>query len=250
MNMGWCLKHYNMAKDPAFLFYYQDFIVGTSDMSNEEVGAYIKCLCIQAAKGGITEKHMKNICNSHEVHNLIKSKFIFNDEIKLLENVRLKTEIEKRKLYSQSRANNRKGDKNKQNHMNNISKTYVKHMENENVIENETDLENKNGVETEKNIEQRKIDFFNQVGLQYSTQYSNQMLTEFCDYWAEHNHNGKKMRFEMEKVFDISRRLKTWSNNNYKSKQNGTTKSKLEQTEDALRAGHAYFDAKYAGKDV
>jgi len=112
-------------------------------------------------------------------------------------------------------------------------------------------FESENEVETEKNIEQRKIDFFNQVGLQFSTQYANSMLNEFCEYWAEHNPNGKKMRFEMEKVFDISRRLKTWSNNNFKSNKNGTsTKSKLEQTQDALQRAYADIDAKYASKDV
>ena len=51
-----------MAQDPAFLFYFQDFLVGTDDMDNDEVGAYIRCLCHQAAKGCITEKHMMKIC--------------------------------------------------------------------------------------------------------------------------------------------------------------------------------------------
>ena len=86
-----------MSKDPAFLFYHQDFFTGVSDMTNEEVGAYIKCLCIQASKGGISEKHMLIICQSHEVHNSIKVKFILNTETNLFENARLKNEIEKRK---------------------------------------------------------------------------------------------------------------------------------------------------------
>lgn len=122
-------------KDPAFLFYYQDFLVGTDEMTNEEVGAYIRCLCHQAHKGHISEKHMKNICNSSEIHNAIKSKFISENNDGLFINSRLKLEIEKRKKYTESRSNNRKG-KTKDNK--DISKTYEKHMENENedVIEN------------------------------------------------------------------------------------------------------------------
>jgi hypothetical protein len=32
-------------------------------------------------------------------------------------------------------------------------------------------------------------------------------------YWTEHNPGGKKMRFEMQKVFDIHRRILTWKRN-------------------------------------
>ena len=40
-------------KAPAFLFYADDFLAGTSDMSAEEVGGYIRLLCHQWTKGSI-----------------------------------------------------------------------------------------------------------------------------------------------------------------------------------------------------
>lgn len=40
-------------RPPAFQFYPDDFIAGTADMTNEEVGAYIRLLCHQWSKGGI-----------------------------------------------------------------------------------------------------------------------------------------------------------------------------------------------------
>lgn len=40
-------------KAPAFQFYADDFLAGTSDMNAEEVGAYIRLLCHQWTKGGI-----------------------------------------------------------------------------------------------------------------------------------------------------------------------------------------------------
>lgn len=121
-----------MAKDPAFLFYHEDFLVGVSDMSNEEVGAYIRCLCTQASKGGLTEKHMKKICETNETHMIVVSKFIFDEEKQFYVNSRLKVEVEKRKRFTESRANNRS----KPNKQNNISDSYETHMvnENENVI--------------------------------------------------------------------------------------------------------------------
>lgn len=152
--IGFCFLNYIvMSKDPAFLFYYQDFFTGISDMTNEEAGAYIRCLCIQASKDGITEKHMKNICNSSDIHDLIKTKFILNNETNLFENTRLKEEISKRKKYSESRANNRKGKVKTEEKENNISLSYDPHMENEN--ENESlivDVVNNNKKEEKNNL--------------------------------------------------------------------------------------------------
>jgi hypothetical protein len=94
---------------------------------------------------------MSIICQSSEVHNLIKSKFVLNKETNLLENLRLKTEIEKRKKYSESRSNNRKkGLKDKDQSLN-ISKSYDKHMENENENEIENESKIKKGVFEFKN---------------------------------------------------------------------------------------------------
>lgn len=138
-----------MSKDPAFLFYHQDFFSGVSDMTNEEIGAYVKCLCIQASKGGITEKHMLIICYSYEVHNIVKNKFVFNEETNMFENIRLRNEIEKRKKYSESRSNNRKKGLQEQKSKKDmliISKSYDNHMENENEIENEIKDEVKNVI--------------------------------------------------------------------------------------------------------
>ena len=65
-------------------------------------------------------------------------------------------------------------------------------------------------------LETRKTQFKNEIwkeiGETFET-YSKQMLIEFTDYWFEISVRGKKMRFEKEKCFSISRRLKTWKNN-------------------------------------
>ena len=127
-----------MSKDPAFLFYSSDFLTGTALMSDDQIGKYIKLLCYQHQKGHLTERDMLKICLTHDED--IFSKFE-KDENGLYYNARLQQEVEKRKAYSESRRQNRiKKD------MNNISKTYVKHMENEN--ENENEIVNKNTIPT------------------------------------------------------------------------------------------------------
>ncbi len=127
-----------MAKDPAFLFYSNDFLTGTYTMTDEQVGKYIRLLCLQHQKFYISEKDMLNICKSYDED--IYSKFV-KDENGFY-NQRLREVAEKRKSYSESRANNRKSKD-----MLNISKTYVQHMEieneNENVIENKIVLKGK-----------------------------------------------------------------------------------------------------------
>ena len=39
-------------------------------------------------------------------------------------------------------------------------------------------------------------------------------IENFTSYWTESNENGKKMKFEMQKTFDIKRRLIKWRDNN------------------------------------
>ncbi len=42
------------------------------------------------------------------------------------------------------------------------------------------------------------------------------MIKEFYKYWIEMNDGGKKMRFEMEKIFNTKMRLERWDRNNQK----------------------------------
>jgi hypothetical protein len=114
-----------MSKDPAFLFYSSDFLTGTALMTDEQIGKYIKLLCYQHQMGHLSERDMLKICKTYDED--IFSKFE-KDEDGLYYNARLHQEVEKRKAYSESRRQNRtKKD------MNNISNSYVKHMENENI---------------------------------------------------------------------------------------------------------------------
>lgn len=116
-----------MSKDPAFLFYSSDFLTGTMLMSNEQVGKYIRLLCLQHQKNILTEKDMLKICSTYDED--IWNKFVKTDEGYY--NVRLKEENEKRLKYTESRRNNRK-KKDSEKDMLNICNSYDEHMENEN----------------------------------------------------------------------------------------------------------------------
>jgi hypothetical protein len=49
------------------------------------------------------------------------------------------------------------------------------------------------------------------------------MLNDFYFYWTEHGENDKKLRFEKEKTFGISQRLRTWLSRNPKQYQKQET---------------------------
>ena len=129
-----------MSKDPAVLFYTSDFLSGTMTMRNEQVGKYIKLLCIQHQQGHLSEEDMLEICGTYDER--IFSKFV-KDENGLYYNVRMEVEANKRRAYIESRSNNRKGNKNEDmnEHMKkdmneDMSNHMTKHMENENINEN------------------------------------------------------------------------------------------------------------------
>lgn len=123
-----------MAKDPAFLFYPGDYLRDTQCLSENSQVAYDRIMC----------EHMRNICISQKQLKFFTKK-LSEDEVEELMMVLTEVEdgfqitwiaesISKRKAYSESRRKNRL-KKNKED-MNNTSKTYDKHMENEDVIEN------------------------------------------------------------------------------------------------------------------
>lgn len=149
-------------KNPAVLFYTADFITGTLFMNNEEVGAYIRVLCMQHQKGHLSEREIKQICKTDEIYNAILVHFK-TDENGYLFNERMDLEKEKRTKYSESRANNRK----KKNEtyvedMKNICDTYEEHMENENEnINNNININNSNNNinnKKEKSVKKEKME--------------------------------------------------------------------------------------------
>jgi hypothetical protein len=116
-----------MSKDPAVLFYTSDFYTGTAFMSNEQVGKYIRLLCLQHQHGRLKDEHMLNICQSYDKD--IYSKFI-KDENGLFYNERLEIEAIKRKAYCEGRRLNKLKDYHMSRHMSeHMSEPKSGHME-------------------------------------------------------------------------------------------------------------------------
>ena len=196
-----------MSKDPAVLFYTSDFLSGTFTMTDEQVGKYIRLLCLQHQKGKLTEKDMLSICKAYD--NEIWEKFDQVDGFFI--NDRMYNEAIRRSKFTESRRNNAKSVK-----TDSISKAYAQHME------TETETINKdifiNNIEPFKNL-------------------LTESYQEFIDYWTEPSKSGK-LRYEAQKFFDIKRRVNTWMQNKNKygnSKNTDATATSRKRMEDLAK---------------
>ena len=57
----------------------------------------------------------------------------------------------------------------------------------------------------------RKESFY-QLLVPFVGQYPKEMIRAFFDYWSELNKSGTKMRYELEKTWELPRRLAAWAN--------------------------------------
>lgn len=166
-----------MAKDPAFLFYTGDFATGTQFFSDSQVGIYIRLLMAQHQHGRLSEKQVLIISKTFD--NEIMKKFA-KDENDFFFNERLENEINKRKAFSESRSDNRKG---KTKQVNNTSssneESYVKHMENENIIKDVINYLNK---ESGKNFRENTPKTISVINARLNEKYSIEDLYKVIDY--------------------------------------------------------------------
>ena len=79
----------------------------------------------------------------------------------------------------------------------------------QNITQSAIDVLRAKCKEREKSFEQSLVPFvITRGGI-----YQPQMIRAFFNYWTERNKSGTKMRFELEKTWETSKRLATWANN-------------------------------------
>jgi hypothetical protein len=143
-------------KDPAFLFYPNDYLGGTMGFSVEQHGLYILALIFQFNNGHFSEEQINGVLNNQ--FNIIKHKF--KTDGKLYWNERLDIEKKKRAEYCESRrvlidkrwSKNNKPLSGKRldtihTYQQNVVHTDIR-MEDEDEDENENEKEDKNKEKT------------------------------------------------------------------------------------------------------
>lgn len=213
-------------KNPAFLFYSSDFLTGVMFMNYEEIGKYITLLSLQHQHGHLSEENMLSICGKHIP--IIYEKFKLDKDGKYF-NERLEKECKKREAYIESRRANRS------------KKTYVKHMENENVNENINIFINNNDYSDNlKDTIISWLDYKIQRNENYQERGFKALLTQI---------KNKIEKYGEEKMIEV---ITTSMASNYKgivfdslkkeAKAEERYKSNFERSQEALRKAREEFD--------
>jgi len=186
-------------KDPAFLFYPADFLIGCSDLTMVERGQYITLLCLQHQKGHLSKKTV-GLCLGFEWVSLseeLRAKFK-EDETGLIYNGRLEREIMQRSQYiDKQRSNGKMGGRPKnqikptQNPNNNPTETQTKASRDEdiNIIEDENIDENSKGG-TGENEKTPNVENHCTEGEETFCEVLDEL--DFDNVWAMYQRKGNK----------------------------------------------------------
>lgn len=133
-----------MAKDPAILWYWNDWNGGTSTFSRHLKGCYIDLLSAQFNSGPLSLLEIKTVLGSDFglAWPALQKKFK-QDGNEMFYNERMEDEKKKRRAFTESRRKNAASPKHMLKQVHNHT---VEHMENENVNDNSDEL-GKGGLE-------------------------------------------------------------------------------------------------------
>ena len=122
-----------MAKDPAFLFYPNDWLGGTLGMTLEQKGAYMELLMLQFNRGHMTEDMIAQVLGQEggRIFGQIRNKFQVDENGNYF-NARLEEEQIKRKSFVESRLNDKTGKNQYTKKEPHMLGHLTSHMENEN----------------------------------------------------------------------------------------------------------------------
>ena len=110
--------------------------------------------------------------------------------------------------------NKYQGSQGDDNTVNNIKKTNKQHSSNKQVTTNNNDKNDKEYIGNQKNLEKRQQKFKEDIFV-FSNKYPKEMLFDFYNYWSEPNKSKTKFLSELQRTFDLSRRLARWSKNDF-----------------------------------
>jgi uncharacterized protein YdaU (DUF1376 family) len=241
-----------MAKDPAVLFYINDWLTSTAEMDADVRGWYLNLLLHNYDKKDLPNdvEKLAVLCNvkfseyerfKQVFEQVLKQKFELTSENRLT-NERTNDILKNREIFKDKRSNAGKVSYVMKYMAKNFNKQYkvkdLKEFTKENFdynidLKNEQVLkqvfeqvfelyrnENESIVDISLNIKEREINFKKYV-LEFSNKYETELLKAFFNYWSEPNKTNTKMLWELKPTFDISRRLATWNSNNFNKNKNG-----------------------------
>lgn len=201
-------------KDPAFLFYSGDFLVGVSDLTMEERGQYITLIALQHQKGHLFKRNIDLAVPN--VSEYVLAKFQL-DENGCYFNARVEEEIEKRNKYVESRQENgAKGGRPKKpnkNHMLLNSKPYGKPTQNHSV--NEIKIVNSNILNSTKYSNNNIDSIYNKTFEEFWQKYPRKVAKKYAFDCYLRLEMTEELHQMMLSSLEKQKRLKTWADVRY-----------------------------------
>lgn len=216
-----------MAKDPATLWYWNDWMGGTLTMSRHEKGAYMDLLTAQFNSGHLTETQIRRLLGNDQGlwGTVLREKFVVDGNGSYY-NQRLEDEINKRKSYVESRGKNgSKGGRPKKPYAKPYEKPYAKPTDN--LLENVNEIVNEL---TEGGAGEGRFPF--DTTLPYATLEAaerNQFArtrnknTEFIEeqwgvFVAERIHDPPEKKCQYRQLSDLTRYFLNWIRDKHPTK--------------------------------
>lgn len=241
-------------KDPAVLFYINDWLTSTAEMDADVRGWYLNLLLHNYDKTDLPNdiEKLAVLCNvkfseyerfKQVFEQVLKQKFEQTENNRLT-NSRTNDILKNREIFKDKRSNAGKvsyvmkyfaKNYNKEYKINAL-KQYVKEsfdydidLKNEQVLKQVFKHlfelyrnENESNTKVKLTLEERSENF--KIEVKKFTNYDIDLLKSFYNYWSETNSQKTKMKYEMQETFDISRRLATWKNNDKNFKKDDKPK--------------------------
>jgi len=167
-------------------------------------------------------RSMIDYCIKIELLFLTDDNFIYSDSLnELLQPVFDKRQNAKERSKTRERHVNGQFSTNNSTKLG-VSATEIPQIEVKKIKENNKEENNNKEINKEKSnggkppiltIDERKENFKNELK-PFLEKYGKELLNEFYSYWTEKTPTAKKMRFEKQDVFEVSKRLATWEKNN------------------------------------
>lgn len=251
------LGHFFTMDKLGFTFYPKDWWTSETffEFTPEQRYIYLECLFVMYSNDGYMKTQKTQLENrlrtqiSDEVWEIITEKFIRDDNgfTHASVNKRLRKTIA-------NRENGQKGGRPKKD----IEKTQI--TQNENPKKPTLEREREREIETKKesivsgdkspslpksNLKEtlpiREKAFYQNL-VPYAELYPKEMLREFFNYWSEKNKSETKMKWELERTFEIPKRLTTWAKRESNFK-NSNQKNQTNEPPPPIRMGKREAEA-------
>lgn len=256
-----------MAKDPAFPFYAQDFLIDTLRWDRDLKSLHVDLLAESWINGplvdeqgfpfGLNSVDQRLWLRINHKWKLVNG-FWINEKLEEIREERQafkKRQSDKGKKSAETRKNKgvyddfeEKKDLNHGSTMDSIGfnrgSTVVEPIEEEDEKEKEKENEIEEENKKEKKVIELKTDSPSKIFREceeYISKYGKEMIDNFLGYWSEKNSRGRE-RWQLEKTWETSKRLVTWFNRSQQfQKEKGFSKNESKAqiqnlTDDELHA--------------